>query len=176
MHDAAAQILGVDTYIMKMEKSQHGKPYFPNCPQLQFNISHSGEYAAAAICSCPVGVDVQTVRPIKDSLIAKLCRNGEDNYVGSQPDRSRAFIRLWTLKESYIKATGEGMSFPMDEMNFRIDGFCGELSGRISNQEGAFYLRDFGEFSLAACVLDGVKNGGSAAMPSFVLHMDECVL
>lgn len=135
-----------------IEKGVHGKPYFTDS-DIMFNISHSGNYAAAAVSSIPVGVDVQVVRPVKDNIIAKLCRGKELEYIGNSSDKSRAFIRLWALKESYIKATGEGMTFPMDEINFDITGSDGSVFGMISNREGVYYLRDNGDHVLAVCCL-----------------------
>ena len=134
-------------------KGMHGKPYFTDSDIL-FNISHSGNYAAAAVSSIPIGVDVQIVRPVKDNIIAKLCRGKELEYIDkSGDDKSRAFIRLWTLKESYIKATGDGMTFPMDEINFDISDFDDSVFGRVSNREGVYFLRDYNDFVLAVCCL-----------------------
>ena len=137
----------------EIEREAHGKPYFPTRSDIFFNISHSGDYAAAAVCTYPVGVDIQVMRPAKDALIRKLCRGAELDYVMTSQDRSRAFIHLWALKESYIKAIGLGMSFPMNEINFDIRGFSGSLTGRISNKEGLYLLRDNGDHALAVCAL-----------------------
>ncbi len=144
---------GLDLTSLEIERGIHGKPYFKDRRDICFNISHSGDYAAAALCSREVGVDIQVFRHIKDNVINKLCRGAELEYIGSSPDRDRAFIMLWALKESYIKATGDGMTFPMSEVNFDIRGFDGELVGRVSNREGLYLLRDCGSFALAACVL-----------------------
>ena len=152
LRHAVLDTYGIDTETMDIRLGEHGKPYFAGS-DIEFNISHSGDYAAAAVSSVPVGVDVQTYRPIKENLIEKLCRGAELDYISSAEDKSRAFIHLWALKESYIKAIGAGMSFPMNEVNFDIRGFSGTLCGRISNREGLYLLRDYGSFTLAVCAL-----------------------
>ena len=144
---------GIDTSLLHIARGDHGKPYFENS-SVMFNISHSGDYAAAAVCSLPVGVDIQIFRNINERMIEKLCRYEELEYIRSAPDKNKAFVHLWSLKESYIKATGDGMSFPMDSINFDIRGFSGELCGRFSNREGFYFLREYRDFALAACVLD----------------------
>lgn len=146
---------GISPARLVIARGEHGKPYFPQRPDICFSISHSGDYAAAALCETPVGVDIQIFRPIKNNLINKLCDDTELRYINTSPDPSRAFIHLWTLKESYIKAIGKGMAFPMDEINFDLTGKNAEegVCGRFSNKEGLYYLHDFGQYSLAVCAL-----------------------
>ena len=150
---AVNDMYGIALSSLPIELGAHGKPYFGTRSEIKFNISHSGDYAAAAVSDCETGVDIQTMRPIKDSMIQKLCSDTELRYVSSSSDKSRAFIHLWALKESYIKAIGLGMTFPMDEINFDLSGFGGKITGRISNREGLYYLKDFGEFALAVCCI-----------------------
>lgn len=145
---------GINTDTLTIEKGKYGKPYFSELKDIYFNISHSGEFVAAALGSSEVGVDIQTVRSVRDGLIEKLCDERERQFVQSSSDRDKAFITLWTLKESYIKAIGKGLSFPMNEVNFNLDGFCGEAQGKLSNREGSFFVKDFGEYVLAVCFLD----------------------
>ncbi len=156
---ACKDAYGTDIRTLAIEHGSHGKPYFPDRPALHFNISHSGNYAAAAVCGYPVGVDVQVVRSVRENVIEKLCRGAELEYLSgfkNDSERARAFIRLWALKESYVKAIGLGMSFPMDKITFDIRAFDPDrpLSGRLSDSEGIFCLRDCGDFVLAACVLE----------------------
>ena len=143
----------INTDKLTIVTAEHGKPYFSERQDIFFNISHSGDYVAAAVGKSEIGVDVQIVRSVKDNLIQKLCNNNEKEFIQSAVDKNKAFITLWALKESYIKAIGMGMSFPMSEINFNLRDFNGELEGSFSNQTGRFYVRDCGEFVLAACAL-----------------------
>ena len=53
---------GLDGEKITIERNAHGKPYLPGHPQICFNISHSGEYAACAFASIPIGMDLQQHR------------------------------------------------------------------------------------------------------------------
>ena len=152
---AVEDVYGIDPETLTIEHGVHGKPYFKERGDIFFNISHSGDFAAAAVCGYPVGVDIQVFRPVKNSLINKLCSAEEKSYINSSSDKSRAFIELWTLKESYIKATGDGMSFPMDKVCFDIRGRSLQSGavGRFSTTSGLYYIKSCREYSLAACVL-----------------------
>lgn len=148
----AAYNLNSDT--LKIALGEHGKPFFFDKPKLQFNISHSGDYVAVMVGDKALGVDIQIIRPVKKRLTEKLCNEGEREYVYGSVDKDRAFIKLWTLKESYIKAIGTGMSFPMDSINFNLSGLNDISYGKISNQSGIYFTYDYGEFILSACVLE----------------------
>jgi 4'-phosphopantetheinyl transferase len=95
-------------------------------PDLQFNITHTrGVVAAGVAWHHPIGVDVQIFESCSDQLdLAKRFFAGaEAELIGmaSEFDRPRVFAQLWTLKEAYIKATGVGLSAPLDSFAFALD-------------------------------------------------------
>ncbi len=153
LRKALQQEYGVSLDILTIKTGEYGKPYFEERPDIHFNISHSGEYVALVLSENEVGIDIQQVKAVKDGLIEKLCNEEEKRFVNESDNREKAFITLWALKESYIKAIGKGMSFPMDKINFRLENFSGELHGRISNREGMYYVKNMGEYMLAVCYL-----------------------
>ena len=61
------------------------------------------------------------------------------------------FLKYWTLKESYVKMTGEGMQFSFDKIEFILEEKESEGSIR-SNCEGIFRLFDTKEGFLAVCL------------------------
>lgn len=148
----------INTDELTIEKGEHGKPYFSEREDIFFNISHSGDYVAAAVWDTPIGIDIQIVRPVKEGLIRKLCNDTEKSFIEKSEDKDKAFVTLWALKESYIKAIGKGMSFPMKEVNFSLENFDGEAKGELSNQSGYFYVKDYGEFVLAVCSYNAIQN------------------
>jgi len=105
-----------------------GKPALaaPGLPQfnaLQFNASHSGDLALFAFAmDCEVGVDVEAIRPMLDiENVAKRFFCAEETAeLMSLPagQREHGFFLCWTRKEAYIKATGDGLSTPLDA--FRV--------------------------------------------------------
>ena len=92
------------------EYSEHGKPSIVGHPEIFFNLSHCRSVAACVVASSPVGVDVEDVREFKDSLARYVLNDEEYAMISSSPQPDREFIRLWTMKESCLKLTGEGIT------------------------------------------------------------------
>ncbi len=126
---------------LHIKKGDFGKPYFENS-NICFNVSHSGDYVAVAVGKCSIGVDVQIIKSVKYGLIRKICDSTELEYIANSDDKNRAFIRLWTLKESYVKCIGMGLSFPMNKINF-------SFAEKTSNKDGFYLVKDYDDFVLA---------------------------
>lgn len=92
------------------EYSEHGKPSIVGHPEIYFNLSHCRSVAACVVASSPVGVDVEDVREFKESLARYVLNDDEYAAVMSSSSPDKEFIRLWTMKESYLKLTGEGIT------------------------------------------------------------------
>lgn len=134
---------------------EYGKPYFSDREDIFFNISHSDGLVTVILADTPVGIDIQSIRPIKDRMIEMICGFGEQELIKKSREKDEVFIRLWSLKESYIKAIGKGMSFSMKNVNFDIDLLDKEkFTGKISNQSGVFFTKQLENYMLSACVLD----------------------
>jgi 4'-phosphopantetheinyl transferase len=107
----------------------HGKPAIASgCGDrsVQFNISHTrGLVACALVRDFDVGVDVEASdRWLRDyATIYRSFSPDEAKLLSEAPPdvRPNLFFRLWTLKESFIKATGEGLARPLDSFSFRFD-------------------------------------------------------
>ena len=69
---------GLDGEKITIERNAHGKPYLPGHPQICFNISHSGEYAACAFASIPIGMDLQQHRRAAWERMAERYFSAED--------------------------------------------------------------------------------------------------
>ena len=91
----------------------HGRPRLPGTG-LHVSISHSGQVVVVAITSVgPVGVDVERVTAIDHAaLVDDLCTPRERDRVQHRAD----FFRIWTRKESVLKATGEGLAVAPTEV------------------------------------------------------------
>ena len=95
------------------EYNEHGKPSIIGHPEICFNLSHCKEAAICAISDQPVGVDVESVRSFKESLVRYTMNEDEIRQIESSEDQAVAFIRLWTMKESAMKLIGTGISNDM---------------------------------------------------------------
>lgn len=100
-----------------------GKPYLENGKR-HFNIAHSNDIVLMVTASTPVGVDIEYIKPLED--LNELLQNfteAEQNILRNETEQNRliAFFKLWVIKESYLKATGDGLSVPLD--NVEVVGF-----------------------------------------------------
>ena len=113
---------------------QNGKPM---AEELCFNISHSGQLVACAIGDKPVGCDVEEMKAVPEGFVTRFFSDGERRYLQEFKDiaHQEAFFRLWTMKESYAKMTGEGMSSLLG--SFEV--VCGDSS---LTKDGPRVLRD----------------------------------
>ena len=104
--------------------SPRGKPGLSpssNPGGLWFNLAHSENFAAIAVSkTCDVGVDIEQVRPIPDAtdLVRRFFSQSESVVFHSLPEdqRSAAFFNLWTRKEAWLKATGEGIAHLLNQV------------------------------------------------------------
>lgn len=110
---------------IKIETNSFGKPGLKQAEaSLHFNISHSGSWVVCVLDSMPVGIDVEEIKPIDIDLAKRFFSREEVSELLMAPKESKLskFYSLWTLKESYIKAVGKGLSIPLDSFSILTDG------------------------------------------------------
>ncbi len=172
------------TELPRIETGEKGKPFFPDCPELQFNLSHCQTAVGCALDRSPVGVDVQELRPLRraarplaaaspslplegkvspvrtlvtDEVVPQERKTPPVYRILSEPERAwveagettdeqdRRFTAIWTCKEAYGKATGEGFLYDLRATAFRP-------KKRPWQQYGyTFRLLDLGDTFLALC-------------------------
>jgi len=104
--------------------AQHGKPYLPGS-EVQFNVSHSGALGLIALArGRRIGVDVERIRNMDDSeaIARRFFAPAEvAEYLSLPADqRPAAFYSCWTRKEAFIKAVGDGLSFPLHQFTVSL--------------------------------------------------------
>ena len=92
------------------EYNGHGKPSIVGHPEVFFNLSHCKEAVVCVVSEHPVGVDVESIREYKDSLVNYTMNDHEKLQIESAEHPEVAFIRLWTMKEATLKLIGTGIS------------------------------------------------------------------
>lgn len=94
-------------------KGTNGKPYLKGEGMPFFNISHSKDRVMCVLSDRPVGCDVQWMDPrISLSVANRFFSKQEYDWIQNEPNeeaRRLLFYRIWTLKESFAKMTGEGV-------------------------------------------------------------------
>jgi len=115
----------------QFEATPHGKPALASESSgevpLTFNLSHTRQIVACVVSrGTAVGIDIERADRLQDamSIAARFFSPGEVaglRRCATDNDRARRFVELWTLKEAFIKATGHGLSQPLDAFTFDVD-------------------------------------------------------
>ena len=108
--------LGKNNEIIQCDSN--GRPYLEG-KGLHISITHSGNMVACAIDGQPIGIDAEMIRPIKLSLINRVCNDAEAEYILPALNRKaeketidddvvlEKFFSVWTSKEAIIKKSGK---------------------------------------------------------------------
>ena len=110
---------------LQFEYRAHGKPVL-TAESLCFNLSHSEELALYAVThNREVGIDLEHIRPIPDvgKLAEQFFSPAERAELDALPLSKKldSFFSGWTRKEAYLKARGDGMTYPLDQFSVSMD-------------------------------------------------------
>lgn len=107
---------------IKFTFNDYAKPFLEG-QNIQFNISHSGNWVVLAVDDNLIGIDVEEVKDINyEEILGSILNDNEFSYIKNSNSKLKTFYTLWTLKESYIKMIGKGMSIPLKSFTIKIYG------------------------------------------------------
>jgi len=125
-----------DNQQIQLCRTDRGRPYVKDHPEVHLNISHAGKYTILAAQTSQndafmIGTDIM---PLKDSRIDRtenffrlMNRQFTDSEwkvikgFESEEEQLASFYRHWSLKESYVKAVGTGLNIDLRTINFKIN-------------------------------------------------------
>ena len=135
------------------EYSFHGKPLLAHNRgdgNICFNLSHSGAFALYAVTRRKkIGIDIESIRD--DVSIGQVAQQFfSKNEISSLETidinkRPGLFFQYWTRKEAFLKARGEGISFPMEQCDVSLirDGVLSPVIVQDNNSEvSSLYVQD----------------------------------
>lgn len=110
--------------------TEFGRPFIvdphPAVANLVFNLSHSDRVVVLGVVrECQLGIDVEDTQRSVPLDIAESCFSADEvRQMRALPAALQAqrFLDVWTLKESYIKARGKGLSLPLETFGFDLNG------------------------------------------------------
>lgn len=146
------EMFQVDGTEKRIEKESNGKPFLKGMEQYHFNISNTDGMVVCAVSDMEIGVDAEKKKPFRKGILRKCAGPGEKAYIleAEENVQQDLFFRLWTLKESYIKMTGEGMRIPLNEVEFDIIEEEEDIQITCS-KEGKFYQKNNKEYWMSLC-------------------------
>jgi len=149
--------LGIENRNLEFCKNEWGKPFIGNLPGIHFNTAHSGQWVAVCIDALPSGIDIQKVKNVDIKLAKRFFSQKEYEFIMSLPEHKRqdCFFEIWTLKESYVKAVGKGISVLF--RSFAIYEEDGNIKVVDENGEGEYFFRKYSidsDYKMAVCSLN----------------------
>ena len=131
---------GVDYKSINLDYGENGKPYIQG-NELYFSLSHSGNMACCAVSKIEIGVDIEQISRANPKIEERIFTESERRHIKSDSD----FIRLWTLKESYMKYCGSGLSISPKDIEI-------EFIGNIPQYKGLnFFEYETDGYKIALC-------------------------
>jgi len=112
---------GIEPHRQVIERGRHGKPYVNVGHRLEFSVAHSRDRVLYGFSTRQLGVDVEAVVPRTDlsSVATHFFTPSEQRLLALlQPGQyERTFYWIWTAKEAYLKALGDGLTVPLDSFS-----------------------------------------------------------
>ncbi len=134
-------------------KNDMGKPSLAEHPDIHYNISHAKGISACIVSDRECGIDCEQVRQYRPNVAKRAFSESEQELLESLPESERdmMFTRLWTLKESYVKAIGTGISYPLNTVGFAFSG--DEIIADKDECRFRQYLINGGKYVVSVCEL-----------------------
>lgn len=122
---------------ISIERDLRGKPYVKTLKdEWKINLSHSGSWVVCSIGRCNNGVDVETETADFEEIARHFFSPKEVSALQMMPltCSKKAFLCYWTIKESYLKYTGEGLTRNLSEVD------CAEILKGTKSIAGKNFL------------------------------------
>ncbi len=127
LYQVAGQLVEMDIVY-----NEFGKPFLNHMNGFSYNLSHSGKWVVIAFGTSEVGVDIEKILIGKEDIADVYFTEQEKRIINAVAgkERTKRFTQIWTLKESYIKYLGTGLSISLN--SFSVD----LLHGAVTNRKG----------------------------------------
>ena len=117
----------------EIELSSMGKPFFPEFPEVHFNISHTAGAVLVGVSDEPVGVDIERIRPVSLRYMQRIAGVATEE----------AFYRSWVCREARAKRAGAGIGALIGQESplqngehfYFLDVFDGYVAGVATRSE-----------------------------------------
>jgi 4'-phosphopantetheinyl transferase len=112
---ALREVYGINEAV-EFEYTEKGKPLLKDYPHIHFSLSHSKSTVACAVSDIEAGVDVQHFTPVSDRVARRVLTEGEYQEFKESHNADEFFCRIWVVKESHLKRTGQGLATELRDL------------------------------------------------------------
>lgn len=150
-----SQKTDLPTHKIHYRKTVKGKPYIPDS-FVHFNVSHSGEWVVLAVADVEVGIDIEVLREVNYRVATRFFSTEENDLleqvIGNE--KLELFFDFWTLKESYLKLLGTGLTKSLSSFSIVRDNNIYKLNENTNNKQEPVFMRQYhlsDEYKLSIC-------------------------
>ncbi|MBD1372569.1 4'-phosphopantetheinyl transferase superfamily protein [Hazenella sp. IB182357] len=155
----------VDPRELQFAYNQYGKPYLQGHPQVHFNLSHAGEWVVGMLGCEEIGVDVECIKELDHRITDVVFSEAEMALYQELPENRRQhyFYKIWTAKESYVKAVGKGLSISPQSITVCMEEHQSYIVGKKKQIRHYTWVPDY---VLCACV-------ERVELPTDIIYVEE---
>lgn len=150
-----SELLKIDYNEITRVKGNCGKPYLMEYDDVHYNISHSGNWVVMVVDNEPVGIDIEEIKPFDLRIAKRFFSDMENSFLDEVEGMKKLdyFFDLWTLKESFLKKVGFGLTLPLNSFSIiKEDENSIRLSGNYDSKNffRQYFIDKYYKFSVCA--------------------------
>ena len=159
--DHALETYGLKEKSVEYEFGEWGKPSLKYQPNIYFSLSHSGDYAICSIGDKAIGNDIELIKHGRLKVADRFFAREELDWmyaVRDEEEITQRMFRIWTMKESFLKATGKGISLPLGDFAVIVDEEKGKIRVKHSYNAKFYHMKEYADidgYRVAVCCEEG---------------------
>lgn len=159
--DHALETYGLKEKSVEYEFGEWGKPSLKYQPNIYFSLSHSGDYAICSIGDKAIGNDIELIKHGRLKVADRFFAKEELDWMYAESDEeeiTQRMFRIWTMKESFLKATGKGISLPLGDFAVIVDEDKDKIRVKHSYNAKFYHMKEYADidgYRVAVCCEEG---------------------
>ena len=155
--DHALETYGLKERSVEYEFGEWGKPFLKYHPNIHFSLSHSGDYAICSIGDKAIGNDIEIIKQGRLKVADRFFARDELEWMRAEPDEeeiTQRMFRIWTMKESFLKATGKGISLPLNAFSVLVDEEKNKIRVKHTFNAKFYHMKEYSDiagYRVAVC-------------------------
>ncbi|MGP7818262.1 4'-phosphopantetheinyl transferase family protein [Niallia sp. 01092] len=148
---AVNQFRGCSNQEIKFCTGINGKPQLVLPNNIYFNLSHSGCWVVCVVDNDPVGIDIEKIQEIEMDVAQQIFTQKESQFLKlskNSLERKKRFFKIWTMKECFLKAIGEGLSRDLSSFSVEFNQNCSPKISFTSEGEDLNCIWKFKQYEI----------------------------